>query len=239
MYSPAETDGAAPSTVTRSFCPRTLTRKTQNPLSGLWKVTRSTRPDRGSRSSAELNRGFPLGAPGQIFQTRDVRPLTGRARPPAHYSGPSLDERRSADVGESGLRSCARSLFALCQGTMEPRVLNRSAPAACATADHVSGAIHGSWLRVASRAARHIARPTLARASSARRFRHCAEQDAGPDRLSSRRRFDIHLCRNYRERKRSIPWNPFRLERSLSMSVRLRDGTLSTQPDSRDTGIQG
>src|ERR1035437_3964822 len=89
-YSPAETDGAAPSTVTRSFCPRTLTRKTQNPLSGLWKVTRSTRPDSGSRSSAELNRGFPLGATLHIFQTRDVRPLSGRVRPIWHYSPAQL-----------------------------------------------------------------------------------------------------------------------------------------------------
>src|ERR1039457_3960853 len=109
MYSPAETDGAAPSTVTRSFCPRTLTRKTQNPLSGLWKVTRSTRPDSGSRSSAELNRGFPLGATLHIFQTRDVRPLSGRVRPTAHYSGISFDERQSAEVSEGGLR-----LYALC-----------------------------------------------------------------------------------------------------------------------------
>ncbi|MGO9779241.1 MAG: hypothetical protein ACLPQY_05625, partial [Streptosporangiaceae bacterium] len=75
----------------------------------LWKVTRSTRPDSGSRSSAELNRGFPLGATLHIFQTRDVRPLSGRVRPTAHYSGLSFDERQSAEVSESGFR-----LYALC-----------------------------------------------------------------------------------------------------------------------------
>ena len=42
--SPALIEAAAPSTVTRSRWPRTLTRNTQKPLSGLWNVTRSTRP---------------------------------------------------------------------------------------------------------------------------------------------------------------------------------------------------
>jgi len=45
---------AAPTTVTRSRWPRTLTRRTQKPLSGEWKVTRSTEPWRcsGARSKA-------------------------------------------------------------------------------------------------------------------------------------------------------------------------------------------
>src|SRR5260370_41585666 len=55
MYSPAEIDGASPSTVTRSRCPRALTRRTQNPLSVLWKVTRSTKPASASRSLEELD----------------------------------------------------------------------------------------------------------------------------------------------------------------------------------------
>ena len=38
--------------VTSSRWPRTLTRSTQKPLSGLWKVTRSTKPARASRSGA-------------------------------------------------------------------------------------------------------------------------------------------------------------------------------------------
>src|SRR5215813_14867263 len=49
MCSPACTSAAEPSTVTRSRCPRTLTRSTQKPVSALWNVTRSTRPDSGSR----------------------------------------------------------------------------------------------------------------------------------------------------------------------------------------------
>src|SRR5580700_72886 len=53
MYSPAVMDGAAPSTVTRSRCPRALMRRTQKPVSALWKVTRSTRPANGSRSLEE------------------------------------------------------------------------------------------------------------------------------------------------------------------------------------------
>src|SRR5919206_292462 len=50
MNSPAEIEEAWPTTVTRSRCPRTWTRRTQKPFSGLWNVTRSTRPDSGSRS---------------------------------------------------------------------------------------------------------------------------------------------------------------------------------------------
>src|ERR1700753_2515515 len=54
MYSPAEIDGAAPSTVTKSRWPRALMRSTQKPLSALWNVTRSTRPASGSRSLGGL-----------------------------------------------------------------------------------------------------------------------------------------------------------------------------------------
>ena len=43
-YSPAVTDGACPTTVTKSRCPRTLSLSTQNPFSALWYVTRSTSP---------------------------------------------------------------------------------------------------------------------------------------------------------------------------------------------------
>jgi hypothetical protein len=93
---------------------------------------------------------------------------------------------------------------AACSPCSENLCVNRLAPVACAAAGHVSGAIHGSSLRGASRAARHTARPRPARALSARRSRHCAGQDGDPDRWSSRRKFDIRLCRNYRECKRSI-----------------------------------
>ena len=44
-HSPALTAGKEPRTVTRSRWPRTFTRSTENPLSSLKKVTRSTRPE--------------------------------------------------------------------------------------------------------------------------------------------------------------------------------------------------
>ena len=46
--SPAEIIAAWPRTVIKSRCPRALTRRTQKPVSELWKVTRSTRPARTS-----------------------------------------------------------------------------------------------------------------------------------------------------------------------------------------------
>jgi hypothetical protein len=48
--SPAEIRAAWPTTVTKSRGPRTFTRRTQNPFSGLWNVTRSTKPASASRS---------------------------------------------------------------------------------------------------------------------------------------------------------------------------------------------
>src|SRR5216684_6188474 len=44
IHSPAAIVAACPTTVTRSRCPRAFARKTQNPFSALWKVTRSTIP---------------------------------------------------------------------------------------------------------------------------------------------------------------------------------------------------
>jgi hypothetical protein len=44
-HSPAVTDAKEPTTVTSSLCPLTFTRKTQKPLSSLWKVTRSINPE--------------------------------------------------------------------------------------------------------------------------------------------------------------------------------------------------
>src|SRR5690349_8096102 len=51
--SPAVIAAAAPTRVTRSRWPRALTRRTQKAVSGLWKVTRSTRPASASRSGEE------------------------------------------------------------------------------------------------------------------------------------------------------------------------------------------
>src|SRR6516165_2479852 len=47
-HSPAVTEGSDPRTVTSSRCPLTFTRSTQKPLSALWKVTRSIRPETSS-----------------------------------------------------------------------------------------------------------------------------------------------------------------------------------------------
>src|SRR6476619_2958049 len=57
-HSPAAMLAAWPTTVTRSRCPRTLTRRTQKPVSELWNVTRSTSPDRGSLSLASVGWDF-------------------------------------------------------------------------------------------------------------------------------------------------------------------------------------
>jgi hypothetical protein len=46
--SPALIIAAWPTTMTRSRWPLALTRSTQNPFSGLWNVTRSTRPAKAS-----------------------------------------------------------------------------------------------------------------------------------------------------------------------------------------------
>src|ERR1041385_6948554 len=51
-HSPAEMLAACPTVVTSSRCPRALTRRTQNPFSALWNVTRSTRPARTSWAPA-------------------------------------------------------------------------------------------------------------------------------------------------------------------------------------------
>src|SRR6202158_1040988 len=42
---PAFTEGSDPTTVVSSRCPRAFTRRTQKPLSSLWKVTRSITPE--------------------------------------------------------------------------------------------------------------------------------------------------------------------------------------------------
>src|SRR5271165_4368789 len=44
IHSPAEMTATWPTTVTRSRWPRAFALRTQKPFSGLWKVTRSTRP---------------------------------------------------------------------------------------------------------------------------------------------------------------------------------------------------
>ena len=48
-----DTSGAWPISVTRSRSPRTFSRSTQKPLSALWNVTRSTRPESCSSEGSE------------------------------------------------------------------------------------------------------------------------------------------------------------------------------------------
>ena len=69
-HSPAVTEGSDPTTVVSSRCPRAFTRRTQKPLSSLWKVTRSITPEissvEGLRSGIAAFMGgvhFPMGGP--------------------------------------------------------------------------------------------------------------------------------------------------------------------------------
>jgi len=74
-------EAAAPVTATRSLCPLTLTRRTQNPDSSLWNVTLSTDPERRSTGASVpacllfmVPRRFRLPGPGRSFlQVRDDR----------------------------------------------------------------------------------------------------------------------------------------------------------------------
>src|SRR4051812_42618605 len=61
--SPAAIIAACPTTVIRSRCPLALTRSTQNPFSGLWNVTRSTRPAKASLAVAWAISATPCPSP--------------------------------------------------------------------------------------------------------------------------------------------------------------------------------
>ena len=54
MYSPGVMEAADPITVINSLSPLTLARKTQKPDSSLWKVTRSTEPERRSTGVSDF-----------------------------------------------------------------------------------------------------------------------------------------------------------------------------------------
>src|SRR4051812_17405128 len=111
--SPALIEAAAPTTVTSSRWPRTLTRSTQKPVSGLWKVTRSTRPARASRSGAEaaeagwaMLTSCGLGrdpVPGE--QLQPAQALLGDPVPPAPGRlEPAIDVAVQHAAGVRGLR---------------------------------------------------------------------------------------------------------------------------------------
>src|SRR3954451_15124832 len=70
--SPAEISAAWPTTVTGSRWPRSLTRRTQKPVSALWKVTRSTSPARASVGGTDAL--FVASMPGRSFRGVSVAP---------------------------------------------------------------------------------------------------------------------------------------------------------------------
>src|SRR5664279_2934705 len=79
-HSPAFTDGSDPMAVVSSRCPLTFTRSTQKPLSPLWKVTRSIRPE--SSSVMALRYGEDVFMDGDSF-SHGPAALVMRRRPPA------------------------------------------------------------------------------------------------------------------------------------------------------------
>jgi hypothetical protein len=118
-HSPAEMVAACPTTVISSRCPRAFIRRTQKPLSSLWKVTRSTRPARTSWvdgsccgfMSIRLSSASALGTPirphiGDQLLSPNWHTLTFRSF--AGFYGPGKD-RRSVRRGYRGTRVCLRS----------------------------------------------------------------------------------------------------------------------------------
>src|SRR5438876_7143384 len=69
-HSPAVTEGNDPMTVVSSRCPGIFTRRTQKPLSSLWKVTRSIRPE--ISSVAGLRSGIAAFICGSYFPTEGL-----------------------------------------------------------------------------------------------------------------------------------------------------------------------
>ena len=101
IHSPAATMAAWPTTVTRSRWPRALTLRTQNPLSGLWKVTRSTSPARTSRSAdpgCRSSRDFTMSRARERSATSSRTRIVASARPPLHGSSKSSSPRETASM---------------------------------------------------------------------------------------------------------------------------------------------
>ena len=66
IYSPGVMEAAEPMTVISSRSPFTLARRTQKPDSSLWKVTRSTEPERRSTGVSDFWGSF-MGVTGPGF----------------------------------------------------------------------------------------------------------------------------------------------------------------------------
>ena len=194
IHSPAEIVAAWPTAVTRSRWPRALIRSTQKPVSGLWKVTRSTRPASTSRPGAvvALTCG-PCRPWGGAFQVVADRPRggPGRAR-----RLPSF--RRGASASQScGLARDRQAAVGISDGGGQQQRLSDIAVAARPRQPEVAGAE-----RVAQTKPRHVSVDRLfeqmfkvapkARAGPARRCglrsgRSASDQRVGAEPLDRRR----------------------------------------------------
>jgi|GEM_PF-5738190 hypothetical protein len=110
--SPAVIVAAWPTTVIRSRCPRAFTRSTQNPVSALWNVTRSTTPASTSLAAASAVLAcIPLPYPGFMTYGNGwwTGPGAGAGPVPARYLRHGNWFRHASD----------RIGFDMC-GTVEP-----------------------------------------------------------------------------------------------------------------------
>src|SRR5918997_335363 len=101
--SPAEISAAWPTAVTKSLCPRTLTRSTQKPVSALWKVTRSTSPARASVAggAALFVPSIPLLAAGvAAWRPHRSSPAGVYIRAASARAWASMDRRRRTTAPE-------------------------------------------------------------------------------------------------------------------------------------------
>jgi hypothetical protein len=113
IHSPAAIVAACPTTVMRSRCPRAFARRTQNPFSALWNVTRSTSPantswvdDSGRKLigiivSATFARTYGCGADMAM-------PFVGI---PIEYSGCRSDAAEHTRHHDVGIRASNRALW--------------------------------------------------------------------------------------------------------------------------------
>src|SRR5271165_111676 len=103
IHSPALTLARAPTTVTSSRCPFTFTRSTANPVSSLWKVTRSINPENPSWG----------GDDGGVFTLQSVsmeaRPCHSRSRHFLKLAG--LTETFRSQIGLSTLKTSALIVY--------------------------------------------------------------------------------------------------------------------------------
>src|SRR3954447_20583880 len=143
-HSPDTIVAACPTTVTKSRWPRTLTRNTQNPLSALWNVTRSTSPasastggprsavggDKGAgRGSAAYGAGAVWFNPSQSRTERGSRQSAATANPLAGYHSVNVPRSwpglRGVEQGPGPEASCLGDCMPLPFSTAELRGTTR------------------------------------------------------------------------------------------------------------------